>query len=520
MTGAPPHAVPSAPHALLTVAEMARADALAIAGGVSGIVLMEAAGAAIAAAIRATWAPRPLLALCGPGNNGGDGFVVARLLAEAGWPVRLALLGERAALRGDAALAAARWSGPVEPLASIFDRPPGEGEPLVVDALFGAGLSRPLEGAALAAVEAVNGQGWPVVAVDVPSGVDGDSGAVLGAAFRAALTVSFFRRKPGHLLLPGRELCGRLVLADIGIPAAVLGEIRPAAAANHPDLWLSCWPEPGSDAHKYRRGHALIHGGGRITGAARLAARAALRVGAGLVSLACPPEAELVYRLAAAALLVEPVADEAAFAALLAGGRRSAVLLGPGNGVSPALRDRVLMALAAGLPAVLDADALTVFAADPETLFAALSPRCLLTPHEGEFARLFGQGEFARLFGDVPAAGGKLARARAAAARSGAVVLLKGADTVVAAPDGRAIVNHNGSPYLATAGSGDVLAGLAVGLIAQGLPAFEAAAAAAWLHGAAGAALGPGLIADDLPEALPAALSRLRNRGGFDSKPV
>ena len=510
------------PHALLSVAEMARADALAIAGGVPGIDLMEAAGAGIVAAIRAHWPRRPVLALCGPGNNGGDGFVAARLLAGAGWPVRLFLLGERAALKGDAALAAARWSGPVEPLAALLegDGPGGDGlggEPLVIDALFGAGLSRPLEGAARAAIEAVTARRLPLVAVDVPSGVHGDSGAELGAAPWAELTVTFVRRKPGHLLLPGRLRCGRVEVVDIGIPAAVLEEIRPAAAANQPGLWLPLWPGPRPDGHKYQRGHALIAGGGVMTGAARLAARAALRVGSGLVSVACPPEARQVYSLTAAALLVEPLESEAAFAALLGARRTSAVLLGPGNGVSPALRERVLATLAAGLPAVLDADALTAFAVDPEPLFAALSARCLLTPHEGEFARLFAaKAEPVEKIEAEPV--GKVEKARAAARRSRAVVLLKGADTVIAAPDGRVAITENAPPDLATAGAGDVLAGLAVGLLAQGLPAFEAAAAAAWLHGAAAAAFGPGLIADDLPEALPMVLRELRRRGEFDSK--
>ena len=493
------------PHALLTVAEMGRADALAISGGIPGIDLMETAGAGVAVVIRSGWEPRPLRVLCGPGNNGGDGFVAARLLAEAGWPVRLFLLGERAALKGDAALAAARWTGPVEPLAAFLEPDDVGDEPLVVDALFGAGLSRPLDGVALAAVEAIAARRWPVVAVDVPSGVHGDTGAVLGAAPRAAVTVTFFRRKPGHLLLPGRLACGRVVVVDIGIPARVLDEIPPRAAANHPDLWLSGWPGPSLEGHKYQRGHAVIFGGGRMTGAGRLAARAALRVGAGLVTIACPPEARLIYSLAAAALLIESLPeDEGDIAALLGSGRRSAVLIGPGAGVSPALRRRVLAVLASGLPTVLDADALTVFAADPAPLFAALGPQCLLTPHEGEFARLFAAGA---------EGAGKVGRVRAAAARSGAVVVLKGADTVIAAPDGRVIVNANAPADLATAGAGDVLAGLAVGLLAQGLPAFEAAAAAAWLHGEAGTRAGPGLIADDLPEALPAVLRSLRKRG-------
>jgi NAD(P)H-hydrate epimerase len=291
---------------------------------------------------------------------------------------------------------------------------------------------------------------------------------------------------------------------DIGIPDSVLATIRPAVAENHPALWRADFPWPQADSHKYQRGHALVAGGGQMTGAGRLAARAALRVGAGLVTVACPPEVQLVYRLALAALLVVAVADEAAFAQLLADERRNAVLLGPGNGVSDALRQRVLAVLAAGRATVLDADALTACGADSEAVFRRLSPRCLLTPHEGEFRRLFPA--------EAESGADKLTRTRAAARRAGAVVLLKGGDTVIAAPDGHAVINANAPPTLATAGAGDVLAGLAVGLLAQGLDALTAAAIAVWLHGAAAAAVGPGLIADDLPEALPAVLARLQGR--------
>ena len=478
--------------ALLTVAEMQRADSAAIAGGVPGPVLMENAGAAVAREICLRWAPRPVAVLCGPGNNGGDGFVVARLLADAGWPVRLGLLGARAALKGDAAQAAQRWTGAVEPLGpSLLD-----GAPLVVDALFGAGLVRPLNGVALELVEAMGG--LTVVAVDVPSGVHGDTGAVLGAAPMAALTVTFFRKKPGHLLLPGRLRCGDTVVADIGIPGAVLGSIAPRQWENGPDLWAARYPWPRAESHKYARGHAMVMGGDRMTGAGRLAARAALRVGAGLVSVACPPEAFAIYAAGSPSLIVEPVADDAAFAALLADVRKNAVLLGPGAGVGVHTRARVLAALDAGKACVLDADALTSFAGAPADLLDHLNERCVLTPHEGEFARLF------------DAEGDKLTRARAAAARCGAVVLLKGADTVVASPDGRAVLNANAPPELATAGAGDVLAGLILGLLAQGMDAFDAACAAAWLHGEAAAQVGPGLIAEDLPDALPAVLRRLR----------
>lgn len=476
---------------LLTVAEMYRADSLAMAAGVSGLRLMEAAGAAVAGAIRARWEPRPTVVLCGPGNNGGDGFVVARLLALAGWPVRLGLLGSRAALKGDAAEAAAQWTGMVEAAGPALLA----GDPLVVDALFGAGLTRPLESATAELVAAMAGR--TVVAVDVPSGVHGDSGLVLGAAPRAALTVTFFRRKPGHLLLPGRTLCGETVVADIGIPAAVLDTIRPRAWVNHPALWGGTFPWPGADSHKYRRGHAVVVGGARMTGAGRLAARAALRAGAGLVTVACPTEAFVIYAAGCASLIVHPVSDEADFQELLDDPRRNAILIGPGGGRGAGTRARVLAALEAGKACVIDADALTTFADRPEALLDRLDDRCLLTPHEGEFGRLFD------LDGD------KLARARAAAADSGAVVLLKGADTVVAAPDGRATINAGAPPWLATAGAGDVLAGIALGLIAQGMPTFEAASAAAWLHGEAAAAFGPGLISDDLPDALPGVLRRL-----------
>ncbi len=483
-------------HALLTIAEMARADASAIAGGVPGERLMAAAGAAVAEAVRGGFPPAPVLVLCGPGNNGGDGFVAARLLRDAGWPVRLALLGERGRLKGDAALHAARWSGAVEALAPACL----EGAGIVIDGLFGAGLARPLEGVARATLEALDERRLPVVAIDVPSGVHGDTGEVLGAAPRAALTVTFFRRKPGHLLLPGRLRCGRVTVADIGIPESVLGEIAPRTWANHPDLWRGAYPWPTLLDHKYRRGHGLVVGGARMTGAARLAARAALRGGAGLVTVACPREAEAIYQASLAALLTETFATLEDFRAVLESRRKSAYLLGPGNGMEGEGKARVLAALATRRPCVLDADALSVFADEPERLFAAIAGPCVITPHEGEFARIF------TLSGD------KLRRARAAAAKSKAVVLLKGGDSVVAAPDGRAVISENAPPELGTAGAGDVLSGIVLALLARGMAPFEAAMAATWLHGASAARVGPGLIADDLPEHLPQVLRELQRQ--------
>ena len=479
---------------LLTVEEMYRADAAAVAAGAAGDALMEAAGGAVATHIRNRWAKRPVAVLCGPGNNGGDGFVVARLLAAEGWPVTVGLLGERARIAGDAARHARRWQGEVTALApAVLD-----GAGLVVDALFGAGLSRPPDGAARAVIEAVNSGPAPCVAVDMPSGVHGDNGQVMEVAPRCRLTVTFFRRKPGHLLLPGRELCGEVVVGDIGIPETVLDGIAPRTFANEPGLWIGRyrWPSPGD--HKYSRGHAVVAGGAEMTGAARLAARAAMRAGAGMLTIASPPEVRAIYAADRASVLTVPVANAAEFSALLDDPRKNAVLIGPGCGVNRTTRDMVLGALAAGRAVVLDADAVTVFADDRDTLFAATTgTNCLLTPHEGEFARLF------------PDPGDKLARTRKAARDCGAVVLLKGADTVIAAPDGRAVINHNAPPFLATAGAGDVLAGLCLGLMAQGMDGFHAACAAAWLHGEAATDFGPGLVADDLPEALPAVLRRL-----------
>lgn len=481
--------------AVLTVEEMYRADRAAIDSGIAGERLMEAAGKAIADAIAGRWSPRPVSILCGPGNNGGDGFVVARLLGEAGWPVRVGLLGNREELKGDARINADRWTGPVEPL-SIQQL---AGAELVVDALFGAGLTRELTGIAAEIVQAINDGGIGCVAVDIPSGVHGDSGAVLGVAAQAQLTVTFFCRKPGHLLYPGRGLCGDLLLADIGIPEQVLDEIAPAQFLNGPDLWRALFPRPTPEIHKYSRGHALIVGGTQMTGAARMAAQAARRAGAGVVTVLAPPAATLIYRMTLVGSLFDVLNDPEDLSARLSEQRVHAALIGPGNGVTDNTKNNVIAALGAKKPVVLDADALTVFGDSPAVLFAAIDGPCLLTPHEGEFLSLFGHIDGA----------GKIARARAAAKLSDAVVLFKGSDTVIAAPDGRTAICCNAPPDLATAGAGDVLAGFAVALMAQAMPTFEAACCAAWLHGEAASAFGPGLIAEDMAESLPGILRRL-----------
>jgi hydroxyethylthiazole kinase-like uncharacterized protein yjeF len=416
-----------------------------------------------------------VLALCGPGNNGGDGYVAARHLAAAGWPVRVAPL---APARGDAAEAAASWHGPLV----AFTAAEAARADLVIDAVFGAGLVRALDPAVAEVLRAAR----RVVAIDTPSGLDGATGAALGFAPQAELTVTFFRLKPGHLLLPGRTLCGETVLADIGLPDAAMPPVR--TWRNDPALWTL--PAPAPDGHKYSRGHLTVLGGAAMTGAARLAAVAARRVGAGMVTIAAPPDAAAIYRAAEPGTIV----DARPLAALLEDARRTVWLCGPGLGQQAAAA--VLPALlAAGRQVVADADALTACAGAPERLKGA----AVLTPHAGEFARVFG-----------PAGADRLAATRAAAVLTGAVVLLKGADTIIAAPDGRAAVNANAPPTLATAGAGDVLAGLIGGLLAQGLPPWQAAAAAAWLHGEAARSFGPGLIAEDLAPLIPRALAAAR----------
>jgi NAD(P)H-hydrate epimerase len=480
--------------ALLSVAQMNEADRLTMAAGTPGSLLMQEAGAAVAREVERRWSPRPITVLCGPGNNGGDGFVVAIRLAQSGWPVRVALLGKLQGLRGDAQLYAKRWTGSIEPLSPRVI----EGAELVVDALFGSGLSRPLERQVIDTLALVTRRRLPLVAVDVPSGVLGDSGESWGAA-AATCTVTFARKKPGHLLLPGRELCGEVVVADIGIPASVLQSLPTDAWENDPALWLTQLPRPHPSINKYTRGHALLYGGYPMTGAARMAARAAARIGAGLTTIAVPEIAFAIYAAALTSIMVQPLAQADDLKRLLSDRRYTAFSIGPGAGVNAATRASTLAMLGTAAPVLLDADAISVFAQSPDALFQAIRGPCVMTPHDGEFERIF------------DASGDKLTRARRAAHRSGAIIVLKGPDTVIAAPDGRAIINSNAPPTLATAGSGDVLGGFILGLLAQGMDVFGAAAAGVWLHGAAASDFGPGLLAEDLPDLVPAVLRRCTN---------
>ena len=496
---------------VLTTVEMERADRLTIAAGIPGFALMLSAGQAVAEAAMDLVEEGPIVVVAGGGNNGGDGFVAAAELAARGREVSVILLCERDSLRGDAASAARGWKYPVLPF-----NPQAIGRPaLLIDALFGAGLNRTITGEPHDMIEAINANGAPVLAVDLPSGVNGTTAAVMGVAIHATETVTFFRRKPAHLLLPGRIHCGRVRVADIGIDRHVLEEIRPQAFENIPRFWRKSFPVPQVDGHKYARGHTIVVSGDiAATGAARMSARGALRTGSGLVTLASPRDALAVNASALTAVMVRAIDSAVEFAELLTDRRLNTCVIGPGAGLGDRTRDFVLTALSAQRHLVLDADALTSFAEAPDRLFEAIKashdPQVVLTPHEGEFPRLFSD------IGNKHPNRSKLERVRAAAERCGAVVLLKGADTVVASPDGRAAIAANAPPWLATAGAGDVLAGMIAGLLAQGVAAFEAASIAVWMHGEAAREAGPGLIAEDLSEVLPAVFRQIYDEFGID----
>jgi NAD(P)H-hydrate epimerase len=482
---------------IITIAEMRAIDAASARLGVPTRTLMEEAGAAVAREVIARFPPpRRALVVCGPGANGGDGFVAARHLRDAGYEVAVFLLGAREVLQGDAASAAAAWDGPVAPLEQYAPGP----DDVIIDALFGAGLSRPLDGAA--AAYAASTAGKRVVAVDVPSGLSGDGEAPLGAVVQAEVTVTFVAKKPAHVLASlARRFCGEVIVADIGAPSAALETPGPRCFENDPALWRDLLPFPGEESHKHRRGRVLVWGGhgpdapSLTLGAQRLSALAAMRIGAGWVALAIQREDAALCATPAAMLTVPATMDAAKDAHGF-----DAVVFGPGAGRGPHVKTNTLALARSKQPLVLDADALSVFEGEPEQLFSALHSSAVLTPHEGEFRRLFP---------DLAEGGSPLATTRMAAARAGSVLLRKGPSTIIAAPDGRAIINTHATPWLARAGTGDVLAGFIAGLLAQGMPAFEAAAAAAWLHGDAGLRLGAGLIADDLPNAVRASLNRL-----------
>jgi hydroxyethylthiazole kinase-like uncharacterized protein yjeF len=479
------------PRPILTVAEMAQADRAAVAAGATVDLLMQRAGRAVARAVEARFGKQPVRVLCGPGDNGGDGYVVACELSGRGWPVTVEALAPPAT--GAARAAREAWTGPVSAW--------GEGgdEALVIDALFGAGLNRPLDPAVVRRLEVLAAQPRQVVAIDIPSGLSGDTGRPIGqSALSAVLTVTFQARKPAHVLLPGRERCGEIVVADIG-----LGEVSSLLFENDPELWLDRFPWPSTAGHKHSRGRlAVVSGGPWRTGAARLAARAGLRAGAGVVTLVSPRDALAVNaaHLEAVMLAAADTADEIEDACA----DMDAVVVGPAAGVDDLTREKVLALGRTGAALVIDADAITVFRTSPPDLFSLLDVDDVLTPHTGEFERLFP--------GLLAASETRISATREAARRAGAVVLLKGGDTVIAHPDGRAAVTLNASPWLATAGSGDVLAGFIAGLLAQGASGFDAACAGAWIHAEAAERFGPGLISEDLPDLVPPVLADLFGR--------
>lgn len=483
---------------LLTCKQMEYADRLTFAAGATEFSLISEAADAVAQHCLSVLSPgQSVVVLCGPGNNGADGYVTAKILSEHHYPVTVVSFVEPGLLKGAVQQARQHWSY------EVLRQLPGEltADVLVVDALFGAGLSRRLDGHAAAWAEQIAALGCHVVAIDIPSGVNGDDGRVDGVAFQADTTITFFRMKPGHLLYPGRARCGQIQVAQIAIDVAVLEKIDVATFENAQPLWADLLPAGDAMQHKYQRGYTLVFSGpAHTTGAARLCARAALRIGAGLVSVACPQDAVMVVASQLTAVMVAPWSSLDDIEQLLSDKRRNVVVLGPGFGHSELLRTLVGRLLAGDAGVLLDADALSVFDDQPERFIEQLKAtdaQVVLTPHDGEYNRLFDKK------------GSRLERARYASELTGATVVLKGPDTVIASADGRSAINCNAPAILATAGSGDVLAGLIAGLMAQGMPTFEAACAAVWLHAECAASFGLGLIAEDIAEQLPVVLSAL-----------
>ena len=484
-------------HLVVNNEEMERIDKQTIQLGTPGMTLMQHAGEAVFHFIRDQLEKMPVVVLAGPGNNGGDGYVIAQCLLKEGWDVSVFAIDAAKPKGGDALKAAEAYSAGVAELTADIDC---NGK-LVVDALFGTGLDRPIEDELAGAVKAINAQDTTVIAVDIPSGVNGTSGKVLGCAINADYTITFCRKKRGHALMPGRACCGEVMVADIGMSDETVNAIAKPVFENHPSLWMGQFPFPALDTHKYKRGYTAVVGGDESTGAARLAANSALRIGSGLASVLCSVDSFPIYASALTSVMVKRL-DKSDIDAFLKDERINSWLIGPGAGLSNTTRKRALSLAGSKQPLVLDADALSVFEDDPHPLIVSLHDRVILTPHQGEFDRFFSQT-------DITLGANLVSSVREAAQYCGCVVALKGPDTIIAAPDGRVVINNIGPAYLATAGSGDVLAGLCAGLQAQGMKAFEATCAATWTHSQAANLFGIGLISEDLPELIPEVLAEL-----------
>ena len=469
---------------ILTTAEMKKAEDAAITAGTSATQLMENAGFAVAQEIMNCLEPCETLVLCGPGNNGGDGFIIAHHLKKNGWPVRVACKAKKTELKGSVAQAAKKWDGAIESLNSNLSVHQTK---LVVDAIYGTGFNGQIDPETLTLFDKIRTRKIGVVAVDLPSGVDAATGSVAHGTLQAQLTVTFGRKKIAHVLHTSKFMCGRIIVSHIGVADADIESVHPTFFENHPALWLKDYPLPTPASHKYARGYVMVYGGDDRPGAAILAAEAAQRTGAGVVSFAVSSEKLAVYQTARASIMADAFSDEEDFKALLRDERKTALVIGCGAGANERLENAVLAALPFNKAVVLDGDVFTAFKGKTENLFKSLTPKHILTPHEGEFERLFPD-----LDGD------KLSRARVAAKKCGAIVVLKGADTIIAAPDGTAIIQHDSPATLATAGSGDVLAGLIGGFASQGMTPFMAAAAGVWLHAEAARKHGLGLTAEDI----------------------
>lgn len=492
------------PVELLTPEEMGNADHLAATlNREDSFKLMERAGQAIADIVLNDYRQcRKIAVLCGPGNNGGDGYMAAHILKSHGFEPTIFALGTPRA-GSDAEKAAALW-GAKHLAFDNFSSP--QDFDVVIDALYGAGLDRPLEQSLQEKLKRLNESGIPVIAVDLPSGVFGQNGAIKGEAVKASKTVTFFRLKPGHVCYPGRLQCGEIRLADIGIPEKVLETIKPTRFINFLSLWLKNWPELDYDTHKYRRGHAVVFSGHQSsTGAARLAAHAAARSGAGLVTIVSPEDALLVHEMHLTSIMLKEMGSDTEILDFLENRKVRSVILGPAFGsLERALSIIKIVLLKSKIfTLVLDADALTAMAGKGEEIFALIkqSPvNVILTPHEGEFQRVFPSVAHME---DLS----RIEKAAKAATVSGSVVVYKGADTIIASPDGRLAVNVNGTPFLATAGAGDVLSGIIGGLSAPKMLPFEAACAGAFLHARCAEHFGHGMIAEDIVSAIPLVLS-------------